>query len=114
MQNYRTDWRPDEIHALADKMSGCVHGFHLSKRSAALVVRALRFYAGALIGVEGGYRIDQWDSPQALKIVDKLAETVNYHMAKAAYDAALAARPGAAITLRQGARVLESTLDEQI
>lgn len=54
------------------------------------------------------FMIDEWDD-EGNKIVEVLAGANNAAVARAAYEAAVRARPGRYITLRQGALVMEQT-----
>ena len=54
------------------------------------------------------YRIDMWDA-EGENIIEHLAGVEDLHFAKATYVAACLRWPGAAITLRQGTRVIEDS-----
>jgi hypothetical protein len=53
------------------------------------------------------YRIDMW-SRDGEKVIEHLAGVENFQVAVATYRAACERWPGMAITLSQGARVIES------
>jgi hypothetical protein len=52
------------------------------------------------------YRIDLWDSTGE-NIVEHIAGVEDYQLARGTYRLAVERWPGGAITLRQGARVIE-------
>ena len=103
-------WTPDKILELANGMATKPNGFRVSLRTGELVVETLRLYAREQ-GVQGWrstYQVDGWDKA-GIGIFERLAETGNWEVAQAAYQAALAARPGHLITLRQGTRVVKTS-----
>ncbi|MBA5779120.1 hypothetical protein H2509_18485 [Stappia sp. F7233] len=53
------------------------------------------------------FKVEQWDR-KGLHIEETLAVCGNVLVARAAFQAAIKARPGENITLRQGIRVIES------
>jgi hypothetical protein len=54
------------------------------------------------------FRIDRWDATGD-NIVEHIAGVEDYQVAQATYRAAVERWPGAVITLRQGARVIEDS-----
>jgi hypothetical protein len=54
------------------------------------------------------FRIDMW-SPDGASIIEHVAGVEDFQVAQATYRAAVERWPGAAITLRQGARVIEDS-----
>jgi hypothetical protein len=54
------------------------------------------------------FRVDTW-TPDCESIVEHVAGIEDYHVAPATYRAACQRWPGIAITLRQGARVIEDS-----
>ena len=62
--------------------------------------RAIRFFEKA-----PAFRIDMWDA-SGDNLVEHIAGVEDYQVAQATYRAAVERWPGAAITLRQGARVI--------
>src|SRR5437588_12596790 len=54
------------------------------------------------------FRIDLWD-PAGDNIVEHIAGVEDFQIAQATYRAAVERWPGGAITLRQGARVIEDS-----
>jgi hypothetical protein len=57
---------------------------------------------------ELGFAVEQWDR-DALHVETVLARAGNLLIARGAYDAAVALRPNARITLRHGIRVIEDS-----
>ena len=54
------------------------------------------------------FRVDRWDS-NGENIVEHIAGVEDFQIAQATYRAAVERWPGGAITLRQGARVIEDS-----
>jgi hypothetical protein len=54
------------------------------------------------------FDIDLWDA-EGINIVDHLAGLDDFLMAMAAYDVAVSAKPKERITLRQGARIVKKS-----
>ena len=54
------------------------------------------------------YRVEVWDDKDS-HIEEVIALTSDYATAKSAYEAAVKRRPGRFITLRQKARIIQST-----
>jgi hypothetical protein len=54
------------------------------------------------------FRIDMW-SPDGSSIIEHIAGVEDFQIAQATYRAAVERWPGGAITLRQGARVIEDS-----
>jgi hypothetical protein len=54
------------------------------------------------------HRIDMWDN-DVENVIEQLAGVEDFEVAMATYRAACRRWPGAAITLRQGARVIEDS-----
>jgi hypothetical protein len=54
------------------------------------------------------FRIDMW-SPDGASIIEHIAGVEDFQVAQATYRAAVERWPGGAITLRQGARVIEDS-----
>jgi hypothetical protein len=76
-----------------------------------LVVKALRAYADRSEPMTGGYTIEVW-SANRNTIVETLATAALYPVAQAAFAAAVIARPGAPVSLRQGIRVIAATFGD--
>jgi hypothetical protein len=53
------------------------------------------------------YRIDRWDASDS--VIDHVAGIDDLVVARAAYEAACKRWPGDAVTLRQGARIIEDS-----
>jgi hypothetical protein len=54
------------------------------------------------------FRIDRW-TPDGSDIIEHIAGVEDFQVAQATYRAAVERWPGGAITLRQGARVIEDS-----
>jgi hypothetical protein len=54
------------------------------------------------------FRIDMW-SPDGSSIIEHIAGVEDFQIARATYRAAVERWPGAALTLRQGDRVIEDS-----
>jgi hypothetical protein len=73
------------------------------KREAEEGVRAMSTYK-----THFAYRIDRWDA-NSDSVIDHVAGIDDLVVARAAYEAACKRWPGDAVTLRQGARIIEDS-----
>jgi hypothetical protein len=55
------------------------------------------------------FRIDMWSPDGSTTIIEHIAGVEDFQIAQATYRAAVERWPGGAITLRQGARVIEDS-----
>jgi hypothetical protein len=55
------------------------------------------------------HSIDRWDDATGQNLYDHIAGVNDFFVARATFDAAIKRWPGAKITLRSGARIIEKT-----
>lgn len=106
------DWRnPSHIQELCSRLEARSRKGEI-RDALQFFLRAARAYAGHLLVEEMRiqHRIDVWAEPgKGGGISETLAIISDHKMALAAYRQAVADRPGARITIRHGARIIEQT-----
>jgi hypothetical protein len=106
------DWRnPSHIQELCARLEARSRKGEI-RDALRFFLKAARFYAQHQLVEEMRiqHRIDIWAEPgKGGGIIETLAIISDHKMAKAAYRQAVADRPGARITMRHGARIIEST-----
>lgn len=105
------DWRnPSHIQELCARLEARSRKGEI-RDALQFFLRAGRFYAAHLLAdqMRVQLRIDVWNGSS---ISETLAIISDWKMAHAAYAQAVADRPGARITMRHGARVIEATHKE--
>lgn len=106
------DWRnPTHIQELCTRLEARSRKGEI-RDALHFFLRAARHYSQHLLAEEMRvqHRIDVWQEPgKGGGILETLAIISDHKMAKAAYERAVADRPGARITMRHGARIIEQT-----
>jgi hypothetical protein len=99
--------RPNQLVKLIEGMQARVRtGFRVSPQTAPLIVEALRLYARMQAIEPANFKVEKWDWRNQ-HVEEIVATTSLLLVARAAFEAARDQYPGAQLTLRQGARVIE-------